>query len=80
MNKDLPIIITGNTSLDDRGVVKFINDFKFDNIKRFYIVKNHQQNFIRAWHGHKNESFCIYCNKKWKNSYKYCFATVGVSL
>ena len=63
MNKDLPIIIAGNTSLDDRGVVKFINDFKFDNIKRFYIVKNHQQNFIRAWHGHKNESKYILCIK-----------------
>jgi len=63
MNKDLPIIIAGNTSLDDRGVVKFINDFKFDNIKRFYIVKNHKQNFIRAWHGHKNESKYILCIK-----------------
>lgn len=63
INKNLPIIITGNTSLDDRGIVKFINDFTFDDIKRFYIVKNHQQNFIRAWHGHKNESKYILCIK-----------------
>ena len=25
------------------------------NFKRFYIVSNHMQNFVRAWHAHKHE-------------------------
>ena len=48
--------ITGNISTDDRGSLKFINDFNFDGIKRFYQVQNHCKNFIRAWHGHIKEA------------------------
>ena len=33
----------------------FVNDFNFENVKRFYQVENHRQGFIRAWHGHKKE-------------------------
>lgn len=51
-----PKIIQGGAAIDDRGVLKFNNDFKFDDVKRFYIMQNHQPMFVRAWHAHKNES------------------------
>lgn len=51
-----PIIIDGNLTVDDRGIVSFINDFSFKRVKRFYMVENHERGFIRAWHGHKNEA------------------------
>lgn len=50
-----PKLIKGGISVDDRGSVSFVNDFDFANVKRFYMIKNHAQGFIRAWHGHKNE-------------------------
>lgn len=46
----------GGLSVDDRGELLFINDFSLQKYKRFYVVSNHQPQFIRAWHGHKYES------------------------
>ena len=51
-----PKIINGNRIYDNRGSLRFSNDLKFKDIKRFYIVHNYSKNFIRAWHGHKYES------------------------
>ena len=45
--------IKGEVSLDDRGTVRFVNNFSPEKYKRFYIVTNHQRNFIRGWHGHR---------------------------
>lgn len=53
-------LLTGDMAIDDRGKVKFVNDFNFKDIKRFYQVENHQKGFIRAWHGHKTENKYIY--------------------
>ncbi len=55
MQSDKPVLIEGGLSVDDRGILAFCNDFKFDDVKRFYIVQNHRSGFIRAWHGHKHE-------------------------
>lgn len=55
MNSETPHLINGGISVDDRGSVVFANEFMLANYKRFYIVENHSQNFIRAWHGHKKE-------------------------
>jgi dTDP-4-dehydrorhamnose 3,5-epimerase len=60
MNSNKPTLIKGGTSVDDRGNLKFINDFNFANVKRFYQVENHNINFIRAWHGHNNEGKYVY--------------------
>lgn len=49
-------LIKGGISIDDRGEVGFVNDFTFENVKRFYTLFNHKKGFVRAWHGHKNES------------------------
>ena len=52
-----PIIIDANISFDDRGEITYCNSFNFlkNKIKRFYLIKNNNINFIRAWHGHKKE-------------------------
>jgi dTDP-4-dehydrorhamnose 3,5-epimerase len=53
-------LINGGISVDDRGTVRFVNDFNFQNVKRFYHVENHSKGFIRAWHGHKKEGKYVY--------------------
>lgn len=49
-------IINGGLAVDDRGQVTFANDFDFSDVKRFYMVSNHSQGFVRAWHAHKKEA------------------------
>lgn len=53
-------LIQGGVSVDDRGSVRFVNDFNFNDVKRFYQVQNHKQGFIRAWHGHRHEGKYVY--------------------
>ena len=59
--------INGDLAIDDRGKVTFVNDFDFSGVKRFYMVENHTSGFVRAWHGHKEES-------------KYLFVVTGAIL
>ena len=56
-------LLKGGVAVDDRGYVSFVNDFDFNNVKRFYQVENHSINFIRAWHGHKKEGKYVYVPK-----------------
>tara|TARA_Y100000816_G_C26094320_1_gene578783 strand:+ start:444 stop:890 length:447 start_codon:yes stop_codon:yes gene_type:complete len=53
-----PQLLNVDTSIDDRGELVYANKFNFlsKKIKRFYIIQNHQINFVRAWHGHKKEN------------------------
>lgn len=53
-------LISGDSYIDERGTLRFINDFDLKNIKRFYQVENHRVGFIRAWHGHKHEEKYMY--------------------
>jgi dTDP-4-dehydrorhamnose 3,5-epimerase len=57
---DVTKLMLGGIAVDDRGSVRFVNDFNFENVKRFYQVENHRQGFIRAWHGHKKEGKYVY--------------------
>ena len=57
---DITKLILGGISVDDRGSVRFVNDFNFNDVKRFYQVENHSKGFIRAWHGHKKEGKYVY--------------------
>ena len=57
---DSPHILQGGVAVDDRGSVRFVNDFDFKDVKRFYQVQNHRQGFIRAWHGHQHEAKYVY--------------------
>ena len=56
-----PKIIEGSYFVDDRGYLSFLKDFSWvGKIKRFYIVENHDNYFIRAWHGHNFEEKYVY--------------------
>jgi dTDP-4-dehydrorhamnose 3,5-epimerase-like enzyme len=60
-------MMTGGLAVDDRGEVAFVNDFNFEGVKRFYLVSNHRQGFVRAWHAHRHEG-------------KYVTAVVGAAV
>ncbi len=62
-----PTLIAGGLAADDRGEIAFANDFHFEGVKRFYLVSNYRQGFVRAWHGHQRES-------------KYVMAASGTAL
>lgn len=50
------MIVKGNTHADQRGIVRFVNDFNFEGVKRFYVITHSDINVIRAWQGHKTET------------------------
>ncbi|NLF43822.1 MAG: hypothetical protein GX587_14100 [Bacteroidales bacterium] len=50
------MIISGNKHEDKRGTVRFINDFQFEGVKRFYSINHSSTEIIRAWQGHKVET------------------------
>ena len=50
-----PRLIKGALAVDDRGKVGFVNEFDFTGVKRFYVLRNHRQGFVRAWHAHRRE-------------------------
>lgn len=52
--------IDGDVFVDDRGYLRFINDFDMSSVKRFYQVENHAKFFVRAWHGHRKEAKYVY--------------------
>lgn len=53
-------VISGDLYSDERGTLRFVNEFDFSTVKRFYQVENHRVGFIRAWHGHKHEHKYMY--------------------
>lgn len=54
-------IIQGGNFSDHRGTISYVNDFKFTDIERFYIISNSEENPIRAWQGHKLDNKNFYC-------------------
>jgi dTDP-4-dehydrorhamnose 3,5-epimerase-like enzyme len=62
-----PTVIPGGLAVDDRGALRFVNEFSFDAVKRFYVVNNHMPGFIRAWHAHRHEA-------------KYVFVVAGAAV
>ncbi len=63
----VPTLIAGGLAVDDRGTLRFVNDFDFAGVKRFYCVENHVAGLVRAWHGHRHEA-------------KYVFVASGAAL
>ncbi|MDD2300181.1 MAG: hypothetical protein PHU69_11155 [Fermentimonas sp.] len=49
-----PTIIKGSNS-DNRGSMRFVNDFRFDYVRRFYFFKHADPEIVRAWQGHQFE-------------------------
>ena len=56
-------LIRGGLAVDDRGCLRFVNDFAVEGVKRFYQVENHRRGFIRAWHGHEKEGKYVFVAK-----------------
>jgi dTDP-4-dehydrorhamnose 3,5-epimerase-like enzyme len=54
--------IQGNSHKDERGIVRFVNDFDMTQVKRMYCIEP-ELNVIRAWQGHKNETKWFYAAK-----------------
>lgn len=59
-NQEKPRIIKGNFFKDNRGILRFVNDFNFEGIKRFYLIKHPDTSFVRAWQGHQYENKYFY--------------------
>lgn len=57
---DKPTIIKGGTFSDNRGTLRFVNDFRFSDVKRFYFIKHHDATIVRAWQGHEVEKKYFY--------------------
>jgi len=57
---EIPKIIKGGTFSDERGQIRFVNDFHFNDVKRFYLIKNLSTETIRAWQGHQFEKKYFY--------------------
>ncbi len=50
------MIVAGNTHTDQRGRIRFVNEFTFEGVKRFYVITHPDINVVRAWQGHKQET------------------------
>lgn len=48
-------LIQGGCYSDERGSIKYNNEFNISDIKRIYTIENKNTIFIRAWQGHKIE-------------------------
>lgn len=51
----IPKLIAGGNHEDVRGRLHYNNEFIASEVKRIYTITNNDQNFIRAWQGHKIE-------------------------
>jgi len=61
-----PRIIKGGFHTDERGEIRFNNEFNASDIKRIYIIENKEINFVRGWQGHKIE-------RRWFATIQGCF-------
>jgi hypothetical protein len=51
----IPSVIEGNNFEDERGILKFNNEFEASEIKRIYLIENHDLHFVRGWQGNNIE-------------------------
>ena len=58
-----PFLIKGGIFGDERGKLRFVNDFSLEGIKRFYTITQSPENGPRAWQGHKTETKIFHCLK-----------------
>lgn len=52
--------IKGGIAQDERGQIRFVNDFDMTEVKRFYIIKNKDTDLVRGWRGHRIEQRWFY--------------------
>jgi dTDP-4-dehydrorhamnose 3,5-epimerase-like enzyme len=56
-------LIKGDLFTDQRGSLKFVNDFSFPDVKRFYQIIHPDKSIVRAWQGHRVEHKHFYVVK-----------------
>lgn len=61
--ENLPKIIQGGAHTDQRGTIKFVNDFDMKQVRRFYCIVHPDISTIRAWRAHKLEQRWFYVSK-----------------
>jgi len=52
--------IQGGVAGDERGQIRFVNEFDMSLVKRFYIIKNADTELIRGWRAHRIEQRWFY--------------------
>ncbi|MFD1771533.1 WxcM-like domain-containing protein [Sphingobacterium suaedae] len=52
--------ILGGIAKDQRGQIRFVNDFDMTQVKRFYIIKNADTELVRGWRAHRMEQRWFY--------------------
>ncbi|MGV6945616.1 WxcM-like domain-containing protein [Sphingobacterium kyonggiense] len=52
--------IQGGIAKDQRGQIRFVNDFDMSLVKRFYIIKNADLDLVRGWRAHRIEQRWFY--------------------
>jgi dTDP-4-dehydrorhamnose 3,5-epimerase-like enzyme len=53
-------LIKGGIHTDQRGTLRFFNNFDLGPIKRFYVSEHADVNVVKAWQGHKKEQKWFY--------------------
>lgn len=56
------MVVEGNIHKDERGMVRFVNDFDMTKVVRMYCIEP-KLGVIRAWQGHKIETKWFYVAK-----------------
>ena len=51
----IPTLIQGKQHTDERGLLRFVNDFNMDSVQRMYCIEP-TTDLIRAWQGHQHET------------------------
>jgi len=52
---NVPNLIKGGSHTDQRGVIRFFNDFDMESVKRFYIIEHVDTLTVRGWRAHRIE-------------------------
>jgi len=55
LETNVPKIIEGGIFSDERGTIRFANEFTLHRVKRFYVIEHKDTYSIRAWQGHRLE-------------------------
>ena len=50
-----PVLIRGGRHKDERGNIRYNNEFNAKEVKRIYTIENASTDFIRGWQGHAVE-------------------------
>ena len=61
--KERPKIIEGGIHNDERGELRYNNQFDLSPVKKMYIIKHPDKSVVRAWQGHQKEHKYFQCLK-----------------